>query len=192
MGAIASQITSLKIVYSTVYSDADERKHQSSASNGSTWWRHHEQSVSDYIVDLTAFLLDLPHWNSACIWCKKDTFECRNAVRYNIILHTSLQWLTQNIYFSFNSQKTSHSSSVRQDMGCLLWVLTLPIVRILEKIDRVITVPRCNYHLEMSFPCGDHVVVMLSVRHAATFDKFGHLTWNNPSSCRVFPPKFLT
>ena len=30
--AIASQITSLTIVYSTVYSDADQRKHQSSAS----------------------------------------------------------------------------------------------------------------------------------------------------------------
>ena len=32
MGAIASQITSLTIVYSTVYSDAVQRKHQSSAS----------------------------------------------------------------------------------------------------------------------------------------------------------------
>ena len=32
MGAIASQITSLTIVYSTVYSDADQRKHQSSTS----------------------------------------------------------------------------------------------------------------------------------------------------------------
>ena len=32
MGEIASQITSLTIVYSTVYSDADERKHQSYAS----------------------------------------------------------------------------------------------------------------------------------------------------------------
>ena len=32
MGAIASQITSLTIVYSTVYSDADQRKHESSAS----------------------------------------------------------------------------------------------------------------------------------------------------------------
>ena len=32
MNAIASQITSLMIVYSTVYSDADKRKHQSSAS----------------------------------------------------------------------------------------------------------------------------------------------------------------
>ena len=65
MGAIASQITSLTIVFSTVYLDTDQRKHQSSASlafvrgihrrpvnslaqmasnaeNGSTWWRHHE------------------------------------------------------------------------------------------------------------------------------------------------------
>ena len=32
MGKIASQITSLTIVYSTVYSGADQRKHQSSAS----------------------------------------------------------------------------------------------------------------------------------------------------------------
>ena len=31
-GSIASQITSLTIVYSTVYSDADQRKHKSSAS----------------------------------------------------------------------------------------------------------------------------------------------------------------
>ena len=32
MGAITSQITSLTIVYSTVHSDADQRKYQSSAS----------------------------------------------------------------------------------------------------------------------------------------------------------------
>ena len=32
MALMASQITSLTIVYSTVYSDADQRKHRSSAS----------------------------------------------------------------------------------------------------------------------------------------------------------------
>ena len=32
MGAIASQITSVSIVYSTVCSEADQRKHQSAAS----------------------------------------------------------------------------------------------------------------------------------------------------------------
>ena len=63
MDAIASQITSLTIVYATVYSGADQRKHESSASlafvrgihrvlaqmasnaeNVSIWWRHHVQT----------------------------------------------------------------------------------------------------------------------------------------------------
>ena len=64
MGTIASQITSLTIVFSSVYLDTDQRKHQSSAllafvgnspeagefpaqmasnaENVSIWWRHHE------------------------------------------------------------------------------------------------------------------------------------------------------
>ena len=68
MGAMASKITSLAIVYLTVYSGADQRKHQSSTSlafvrrihrwpvnspeqrasdaeNISIWWRHHDTGV---------------------------------------------------------------------------------------------------------------------------------------------------
>ena len=53
MSAMVSQITSLTIVYSTVYTSADLRKHESSASQAgdphkwpitrkmSIWWRHH-------------------------------------------------------------------------------------------------------------------------------------------------------
>ena len=40
MDAMASQITSLTIVYSTVYSDTDERKHRSSASLTFVWGIH--------------------------------------------------------------------------------------------------------------------------------------------------------
>ena len=40
MGTIASPITSLTIVYSTVYSDADQRKHQSTASLAFVWGIH--------------------------------------------------------------------------------------------------------------------------------------------------------
>ena len=40
MAAIASQITSLTTVYSTVYSDADQRKHQSSTSLAFVWGTH--------------------------------------------------------------------------------------------------------------------------------------------------------
>ena len=40
MTVIACQITSLPSVYSTVYSDADQRKHQSSTSLASVWGIH--------------------------------------------------------------------------------------------------------------------------------------------------------
>ena len=40
MTTMASQITSLTVVYSTVYSDADQRKHQSSAPLAFVWGIH--------------------------------------------------------------------------------------------------------------------------------------------------------
>ena len=58
MGTMASKITSLTIVYSTVYSGADLGKHQSSAGTGEfpaqmasnaenayIWWRHHGSQI---------------------------------------------------------------------------------------------------------------------------------------------------
>ena len=45
MGAMASQITSLTIVYSTVYSGADQRKHQSSASLAFVWGLHRDRWI---------------------------------------------------------------------------------------------------------------------------------------------------
>ena len=75
MGAMASQFTSLAIVYSIVYSGADKKKHQSSAplafvkgnspvtgefraqmvsnaENVSIWWRHHGKCYYVNIVPL--------------------------------------------------------------------------------------------------------------------------------------------
>ena len=43
MTTVASQITSITVVYSIVYSDADERKHQSSASLAFVWGIHRDQ-----------------------------------------------------------------------------------------------------------------------------------------------------
>ena len=45
MTTITSQITSLAVVYSTVYSDADQRKHQSSASLAFVWGIHRERWI---------------------------------------------------------------------------------------------------------------------------------------------------
>ena len=45
MGVTASQITSLTIVYSTVYSGADQSKHQSSASLAFVWGIHRDRWI---------------------------------------------------------------------------------------------------------------------------------------------------
>ena len=45
MSTIASQITSLTAVYSTVYSDAHQRKHQSSASLAFVWGIHRDRRI---------------------------------------------------------------------------------------------------------------------------------------------------
>ena len=73
MSGMASQITSLTIVYSTVYSDKDQRKTSklyvtglcagnspvtgefssqkaSSAENVSIWWRHHARVFPIFLV----------------------------------------------------------------------------------------------------------------------------------------------
>ena len=45
MNTMASQITSLTVVYSTIYSDADQRKHQSSASLAFVWGIHRDRGI---------------------------------------------------------------------------------------------------------------------------------------------------
>ena len=73
MGPIASQITSFTIVYSIVYSDTDQRKHQSSSSlafvrgefsaqmasyaeNVYIWWRHHGTRLNRQVIPFPIFI----------------------------------------------------------------------------------------------------------------------------------------
>ena len=53
MGTVASQVTSLTIVYTTVYSDADQSKHQSSASLAFLWGIHRGPVNSPHKVPVT-------------------------------------------------------------------------------------------------------------------------------------------
>ena len=45
MTTMASQITSLTVVYSTIYSDPDQRKHESSASLAFVWGIHRDRWI---------------------------------------------------------------------------------------------------------------------------------------------------
>ena len=75
MGAVMSQITGLMIVYSTVYSDADQRKHQSSASLAFVWEIHgwpvnspHKWPVMQKMFPFD----DVIMWKLAALWHHND------------------------------------------------------------------------------------------------------------------------
>ena len=77
MGAIAPQITSLTIVYSTVYSDADQTKHQSSASLSFVRGIHRGpvNSPHKWPVTRKRFLLDdVMMWCSHLVLCEINFF----------------------------------------------------------------------------------------------------------------------
>ena len=54
MGAMASQITSLTIVYSTVYSGADQSKHRSSASLAFVWGIHRGPGTGEFPAQMAS------------------------------------------------------------------------------------------------------------------------------------------
>ena len=72
MGAIASQITSLTIVYSTVYSDADQSKHQSSTSLAFVRGIHRGPGNSPHKGPVTQKMI--PFDDVIMVWNAKVTF----------------------------------------------------------------------------------------------------------------------
>ena len=96
MDSIASQITSLAIVYSAVYSSADQRKHQSSASLAFVWGIHrgpvnspHKWPVTrkmfpfDDVIMYISDIFSMPY-------SKTDTQIPRGLVVYQGFKHTKL------------------------------------------------------------------------------------------------------
>ena len=82
MTTIASQITSLTSVYSTVYSDADQRKHQSSASLAFVWGIHRDRWLPRTKGQL----------RGKCFHLMTSSCQVRALMNYYIPLLTSV-WL---------------------------------------------------------------------------------------------------
>ena len=79
MGAISSQIASHTIVYSTVYSDADQRKHQSSASLAFVWGIHRGPVNSPHKWPVTRKMFqlnDVIMQNSSQLICDPQLLKC--------------------------------------------------------------------------------------------------------------------
>ena len=106
MRAMASQIPSLTIVYSTVYLDADQRKHQSSASlafvrgihlspvnspykrasnveNVSIWWRHHGSRITMSIPWRSDVLVPCVTRQSVAMWYWQLTLRVKQVLIFH-------------------------------------------------------------------------------------------------------------
>ena len=79
---MASEITSLTVVYSTVYSDADQRKHQSSASLAFVWGIHRDRWIPRTKGQLRGKCFHLM------------TPSCKAGKRHSLQCNTGLGWFT--------------------------------------------------------------------------------------------------
>ena len=91
MGTIASQITSLTIVYSTVYSDADQRKHQSSTSLAFVRGIHrgpvnspHKWPVTRKIFSFDDIIMTDRN-NGKYVLDKGDFAICKPSIRFGLL-----------------------------------------------------------------------------------------------------------
>ena len=79
MSLIASQITSLTIVYSIVYSDADQRNHQSSASLAFVWGIHRGPVNSPHKWPVTRKMFPFDD-----VIMKPKPFRCCSSARFRL------------------------------------------------------------------------------------------------------------
>ena len=105
MGAMASQITSLTIVYSTIYSGADQRKHQSSASlafvRGIHQWpvnSLHKGPVMRKLFPFDDIIMKL-HLMTSSRNIERDRHDSSTVVLSCIAMY---DWLRILIYLHFN------------------------------------------------------------------------------------------
>ena len=90
MGAMASQITSLTIVYSTVYSGTDQRKHQSSASLAFVWGIHRWPVNSPHKAPVTRKMFPFDDVIMCTLFALKDIHGLKLVLEMKI-LSTSMK-----------------------------------------------------------------------------------------------------
>ena len=87
-GAMASQITSLTIVYSTVDSGADQRKHQSSASLAFVRWIHRFPVNSPHRGPVTSFNVKTPSCvTHIIVFTKRLRLLCTNSFKMHGLIN---------------------------------------------------------------------------------------------------------
>ena len=132
MGTTVSQITSLTIVYSTVFSDRDERKHQSSASLAFVWGIHRWPVNSPHKWPVTRKMFP---FNDVIMtkWCRMLTARLHNSIanaqgllqsctkrpKCNYILLSKIP--NKGGHLAADTVKTFHALLVRKSISDIFW-----------------------------------------------------------------------
>ena len=107
MSEMASQITSIIIVYSTVFSGADQRKHQSSTSLAFVWGIHKNSWLSVKLVGVICFRFRIYNlWVKYLMVIMMNTLQWRYNERDGVSNHQHHHCLL-NRFFRSRSKKTS-------------------------------------------------------------------------------------
>ena len=101
MGAIASQITSLVIVYSTVFLGADQRKHQSSVSLAFVRGIHRGPVNSPRKGPVTRKLLPFGEVIMQCPRVFDETFVCSEVMTEHICFTINPSTVRQNYLYLY-------------------------------------------------------------------------------------------
>ena len=116
MNMVASQITSLAIVYSSVYSDADQRKHQSSASLAFVWGIHRGPVIFPHKWPVTRkmFPFDDVIMRVKFVWkiVNSSAFHCSTTFHIPQVVLWSAHFLS-NI-FSTKSLSTPRKNKIHE------------------------------------------------------------------------------
>ena len=147
MTTIASQITSLTVVNSTVYSDVDQRKHQSSASLAFVWGIHRDRWIPRTKGQLRGkwfHLMTSSWWRHDMVRVSVLLFLCRESDgQYNDVIIsamasqiTSLMIVFSTIYLGADQRKHQSSESLAFVRGIHRWPEMFPFDDVIMDIKK--------------------------------------------------------
>ena len=155
MGTVASQSTSFTIVYSTVYSDADQRKHQSSASLAFVWATQMASNAEFFLFDDVIMVVSTPVEAKLNGWSWQLSSRYRNSRNRYIhdvtLRHLWSVWIHDRLSIIYNYIDVIMGTMASQITSLTLCLLNRPFRRRSKKTSK----PRVTGLCEGNSPVTD-------------------------------------
>ena len=126
MGTMVSQITSLTIVYSAVYSGADQRKHQSSASLAFVWRIHRGPVNSPHKWPVTRKMFPFDDVIMCTLTCQSKSLNFLHLTTkrvhcFKCVIKSGLFITRFNMRRHFIAQEQRRRQTLDQVWSCWVW-----------------------------------------------------------------------